>query len=126
MLSDPKPRLLMNPQRKQQLSKDSEIRRQSTRLQDWDYSAPAAYFVTICAYQRELLFGKVVDDQMVINDFGQIVDEEWSRSVDIRKELDLDDYVVMPNHLHGIVILQYTDAIGRQPSHRASVDTMLG
>jgi REP element-mobilizing transposase RayT len=91
-------------------------RRRSTRLPDWDYTSQAWYFVTICAYQRKDLFGKIVQDQMVLNEFGRIVDQEWQRSAEIRHELRLDTHVVMPNHMHAIVIFDRTDETPRDIS----------
>ncbi len=86
-------------------------RRKSIRLNRWDYRAPAAYFVTICTHDRVPLFGRVVDGEMVLNAFGEIVWEEWFRSAEIRAEIELfpDEFVVMPNHIHGIVWIVETD-----------------
>lgn len=61
--------------------------------------------MTICVDRRECLFGDVVDGQMHLNRYGEIVSEEWQRSSVIRKEIELDAWVVMPNHFHGIVII---------------------
>src|SRR5690349_5625524 len=77
--------------------------RQSVRLSRHDYSGKAVYFVTLCVQNRECLFGRVVDGKMYLNSIGQIVREEWLHSPQIRSELDLDRWSVMPNHLHGIV-----------------------
>jgi putative transposase len=63
------------------------------------------YFVTICAQGRESLFGEITDGEMVLNGFGGIVREEWLRSAEIRKEIILDEFVVMPNHFHGIIMI---------------------
>jgi len=79
--------------------------RRSIRLKGYDYSQPEAYFVTICVDRRECLFGDIVDGQMRLNRYGEIVAEEWQRSSVIRKEIELDAWVVMPNHFHGIVII---------------------
>ena len=79
--------------------------RRSIRLKDFDYSQPGAYFVTVCTYRREHLFGKLVDGEMRLNRFGRIVWEEWMRSADIRPEIILDEFVVMPNHVHGIIVI---------------------
>ena len=84
---------------------NSEIHhRRSIRLQGYDYSQPGAYFVTICVHDRECLFGEIVDGVMVRNDFGRIVTEEWTRSAELRSEIELDNCVIMPNHFHGIAI----------------------
>ena len=85
-----------NPQR---------YRRRSIRLPGHDYTQPGAYFVTICTYNREPLFGQVVDGKMVMNAFGRIVWEEWFRTAQVRPNVELfeDEFVVMPNHIHGII-----------------------
>jgi REP element-mobilizing transposase RayT len=77
--------------------------RRSIRLDGYDYSEPGAYFITICTSQRELAFGDVVGGVVVLNEHGRIVRTEWMRSVEIRKEVELDTFVVMPNHVHAIV-----------------------
>ena len=79
--------------------------RRSIRLPHWDYAESGAYFVTLCAFERARLFGAVRDDQMGLNRIGEIVAEEWLRSAEIRSEIQLDDFVVMPNHLHAIVFI---------------------
>src|SRR5690606_8382257 len=71
----------------------------------YDYSQPGAYFITICTHQREHLFGEIVDGEMKLNEFGQIAHEEWHKTALIRGEIDLDEFVIMPNHFHGIVII---------------------
>ena len=76
----------------------------SRRTDGWDYTQPAAYFVTICVQNRVCLFGQVERGQMWLNDLGKIVAEEWKRSQEIRDRVHLDAFVVMPNHLHGIVV----------------------
>lgn len=79
--------------------------RRSIRLSEYDYSSSGSYFLTLCTYQRECLFGDVVNGAMQLNDFGAIVAEEWEKSAIIRPTLELDAWVVMSNHFHGIVIL---------------------
>ncbi len=83
---------------------------QSRRLPGYDYAQPAAYFVTLCTHDRACLFGTVRDGMMHPNEIGRAVDEEWRRSEDRRAEIVLDAYVVMPNHLHGIVLIVPPDA----------------
>ena len=79
--------------------------RRSIRLKGYDYSQPGAYFVTICVYNRACLFGDVAEGEMRLNAFGEIVHQEWLRTADIRPNVELDAFVVMPNHIHGIIIL---------------------
>jgi putative transposase len=94
--------------------------RKSIRLPEYDYSQPGAYFVTICAHNRECLFGDIAKDVKILNRFGNIVEEEWKRSETIRSEIQLDEFTVMPNHLHGIVWIINTHSVGatvRSPHH---------
>ena len=64
-----------------------------------------AYFVTVCTHGRAHLFGDVVNGQMVLNDAGVIVAEEWMKSAQIRRELLLDEWIIMPNHFHAVVFI---------------------
>jgi len=77
--------------------------RSSIRLAGIDYASPGTYYVTVCTQDRACLFGDVINGEMVLNACGKIVREEWERSARVRPELRIDAYVVMPNHLHGIV-----------------------
>jgi len=77
----------------------------SRRWAAWDYTQPAAYFVTICTHERGCLFGRISDEIMHINPFGRVATEEWHRSEALRAEVHLDAFVVMPNHVHGIVVI---------------------
>jgi REP element-mobilizing transposase RayT len=83
----------------------SEHHRRSLRLPAYDYSLPGRYFVTICTQGGVCLFGDVQNGKVQLNELGQSVAEEWTRSKQIRNEIELDEYVVMPNHFHGIVII---------------------
>lgn len=76
--------------------------RHSIRLQGYDYSQPGAYFITLFVQERDHLFGEIRDGKMVLNEYGSIVWEEWKRSEEIRQEITLDVFVVMPNHIQGI------------------------
>jgi putative transposase len=79
--------------------------RHSMRLKDYDYSQPGAYFITIVTWQKECLFGIIADGQMIMNQRGQIVQEEWIRTAGIRGEIELDVFQIMPNHFHGLVFI---------------------
>jgi putative transposase len=79
--------------------------RASIRLQGYDYSSVGAYFVTICTFQRECLFGEIIDGRMMLNEYGKIVNNEWIKSSDIRQEIELDELIVMPNHFHAIIFI---------------------
>jgi REP element-mobilizing transposase RayT len=77
--------------------------RRSIRLKGYDYTQPGAYFVTICTYDREGLFGHVVDGHMVLNACGEMVRACWREIPDHFPHVALDAFVVMPNHVHGIL-----------------------
>ncbi len=79
--------------------------RRSIRLKGYDYSQAGCYYVTIVNQNRECLFGDVVDGEMVLNELGKIVQDEWLKTAQIRKNIELDIFVVMPNHVHGIIII---------------------
>jgi putative transposase len=92
--------------------------RRSIRLQGYDYAQAGAYFVTLVTYQRDALFGEIIDGEMKLNRKGEIVQEEWFASVNIRKEIRLhpEEFVIMPNHIHGIVWIENdVGADGRPP-----------
>ncbi len=78
------------------------------RHPDWDYTSHAAYFVTICAHNKQHLFGVVVEGQMQLNALGCIVAQEWVATAQHRPYVEIDEFVVMPNHFHGIVIINET------------------
>ena len=77
----------------------------SNRLRGWDYSGNGHYFVTIVTAGRENLFGDIQNGEMILNEMGQIVYDEFFKSFEIRNELFLGAFVLMPNHLHTIVML---------------------
>ncbi|KAF0149942.1 MAG: transposase [Ignavibacteria bacterium] len=99
---------------------------ESTRLKDWDYSTPWWYYITIneptlkslklsfCTlnlsnnqsiFSSEIPFYSVENKQVVLNELGNVAQTEWRKSKELRKNIDLDYFVVMPNHIHGIIIL---------------------
>ena len=86
-------------------------RRRSIRLQDYDYALAGGYFITMVTQDRKCLFGEIVDGEIKLNDWGKTVQDEWEKSAQIRKEIELDAFVVMPNHFHAIVMI--TDGTGR-------------
>ena len=84
----------------------NKYRIESARYQNWDYTSNGYYFVTICTYNREYFFGDVVADKMQLSPIGKIVTEEWQKTAQIRSYIELDEWVIMPNHLHGIIIIK--------------------
>ena len=88
--------------------KESEIHnRHSMRLKHYDYSSPGAYFVTICAEDRRNTFGAVRDGGIIFNDYGKIVHETWKWLGEQYQHVQIDEFVIMPNHMHGIIIIDY-------------------
>jgi putative transposase len=111
IMPDPKPKY--DPQKHQ---------RKSTRLPGYDYAQAGAYFVTMVAYQRDLLFGYIENGEMILNEMGIITDECWREIPDHFPNVDLGAYVVMPNHVHGIVVITGDESrVGTR--HDDEVDT---
>ena len=79
--------------------------RRSIRLQGYDYSQEGAYYVTIVTYHRDPLFGEIVNEEMVLNEFGKIADECWRAIPEHFPFVELGAHVVMPNHVHGIIVI---------------------
>lgn len=85
--------------------------RRSLRLPAHDYAGHATYFITVCSADRMPLFGEVIEGTMRLSCEGQIVREEWQRSASLRSEIVLDAWVVMPNHLHALVLFTGDDGV---------------
>ncbi len=79
--------------------------RRSFRLKNYDYSQAGAYFVTICIKGRECMFGDVVDGEMGLNYAGQMVRDVWHKIPEHFPHADIDEFIVMPNHAHGIIVI---------------------
>ncbi|MBI5484397.1 MAG: transposase [Deltaproteobacteria bacterium] len=77
--------------------------RRSIRLREYDYRNAGAYFVTICVFQRECLFGEVVDGEMRLNGLGLAAEACWQAITNHFPNVQLDEFVIMPNHFHGIM-----------------------
>ncbi len=84
--------------------------RRSLRLDGYDYSKSGVYFVTVCAYRHRNLFGSIDAVAMMPNAIGRIIDEEWQRTAELRPYIDLDSFVLMPNHIHGIIVIHGDDS----------------
>jgi len=82
-----------------------KFRVESSRLKGWDYSAIGYYFVTICTRGRECFLGDVIDGDVRLSPAGEIVAEEWQKTELLRCNVNLDEWVIMPNHLHGIIVI---------------------
>ncbi|MCX5994504.1 MAG: hypothetical protein NTV59_00660 [Chloroflexi bacterium] len=80
--------------------------RRSIRLMGYDYSQKGAYFVTVCTNGQRCLFGEVKDGEMVSNEFGQIVQTCWDKLPELYPQAAFDMFALMPNHIHGIVVIE--------------------
>jgi putative transposase len=96
--------------------------RRSIRLSAYDYTQVGAYFVTICTRERVRLFGEIVDGAMRSHDVGVILVDEWSKTADIRPNVTLDAFVVMPNDVHGIIVITDVGATRRVAPMDRGVD----
>jgi REP element-mobilizing transposase RayT len=97
-------------------------RRRSLRLGGYDYTQPGAYFVTICSYQRRSIFGELDEDHVVLTEAGQVAADEWFRTAQLRPEVKLsrDEFIVMPNHIHGVIHLDWSRVGARRRRAPAS------
>lgn len=97
--------------------------RKSLRLRGYDYANEGAYFVTLVAKEYKCIFGSVVSGEVFLSDCGQIAHDEWLCSPKVRPEIGLheDEFVVMPNHIHGIVWIVGPDVNGQSKSNQVDV-----
>lgn len=103
---------------------NNKYRIEPARLKNWDYSQRAVYYVTICTANREHFFGKVQDEEMVYSNIGAIVEQEWVKTPEIRPDMNLElgEFVVMPNHFHGIIFIGNNDFNCKNAMHAVSID----
>jgi len=83
----------------------------SARLQSWDYGANGAYFITICTQNREHFFGEIANNEMQLNEWGQWAEKYWTEIPNHFPFIELGNFVVMPNHTHGILIFDKPDTV---------------
>ncbi|MFH0920478.1 MAG: hypothetical protein V1913_08950, partial [Fibrobacterota bacterium] len=101
----------------------NKYRVESTRFPWWDYSWPGFYFVTICTTNRIYEFGSIDHGWMQLSPAGQIIDEYWRAIPKLRANVELDIYVVMPNHFHGILrILEPAGMLNENPGNKNKMD----
>lgn len=84
--------------------------RRSIRLKGYDYAQPGWYFVTVCTYKKTILFGDVDCGAIILNKAGNIVEQCWNDIPNHFPHVQLDQYVIMPNHIHGILVIN--DIVG--------------
>lgn len=86
-------------------------KRRSTRLRGYDYSTPGAYFITTCSHNRLLLFGRIVNSKVEANRLGAVVEDCWAELPDHYDNIALDAFILMPNHIHGVIIIKDTPTV---------------
>lgn len=96
-------------------------RRKPLRLKGYDYSQAGFYFVTICAKDRKHLFGRILGERMEANTYGRIVEGSWRDIPNHYRGIELDEFILMPDHIHGIVVILDdipTVGAGSEPARR--------
>ncbi|MEP7279369.1 MAG: hypothetical protein ABI813_12045, partial [Bacteroidota bacterium] len=88
--------------------------RRSIRLKGYDYSQEGLYFITLCCEGRICRFGHINNGEMVLNEYGQIAYNEWMKTPQLRPNIELDTFIIMPNHMHGIIKIT---GVGRGELH---------
>src|SRR5690554_6803788 len=96
----------------------------SARAQWWDYGWNGAYFITICTQNREHFFGEIKEGKMTLSRLGVIADMLWHEIPNHSKYAELGDFVVMPNHIHGILILNKPDGVNINAQINTDSDTV--
>jgi putative transposase len=110
----------MNENNKQSVEYDPDMHhRRSIRFRGFDYSRTGDYFLTIVAHNRRCLFGEIVDGRVELSPVGQIVLSEWRKTPAVRSEIELDECVIMPNHIHGIIRIS-VGADGIRPNNHGA------
>lgn len=88
-------------------------KRKSIRLKGYDYSQPGMYFITVAVKNRKCVLGKIVNNEMILSELGKIVQSEWLNIPTRFTNVQLDEFIVMPNHFHGIINVGATLAVAQ-------------
>jgi REP element-mobilizing transposase RayT len=88
--------------------------RKPNRLKNYDYSQNGMYFITICTKDKKCFFGEIINDKMILNDFGKIIQNVWLELPNHNDNISIDEFVIMPNHIHGIIEIVGTPLVGVQ------------
>lgn len=81
--------------------------RKSIRLKGYDYAQAGLYFITLCVQDRKPLFGEIQKGKLKLNIFGKLAKEEWENTAEIRKNISLGEFIIMPNHFHAILQIDF-------------------
>lgn len=96
----------------------------SARLKNWNYASSASYFITICTANREHYFGEIIEQKMNLSVLGNIVEQEWIKTIALRPDMNLSlgEFVVMPNHFHGIIFIGENEFNGKNATFGHNCD----
>jgi len=83
----------------------------TNRLPGWDYLSSGYYFVTICTYKKKEYFGEIVNGKMNLSEIGKVTENELLKTEQIRQNVKIDEYGIMPNHVHAIIVIHNTNAV---------------
>ena len=101
-------------------------KRKPQRLKEFDYSLSGYYFITICMKNRTEFFSHIVNDNVVLTEYGKILDDVWTNLKRYYK-VEVDDYVIMPDHFHGIIIIDsYSKVRDEKEMKRFSLSEIIG
>ena len=92
--------------------------RKSIRLKDYDYTTPMWYYITVCTINHKSTLCEIINGKTVLSRYGKIVKEEWLSTKAKRENIDLDYYVITPNHFHGIIIIESRDKACLDPTEK--------
>lgn len=103
--------------------------RRSIRLKGYDYSQSGLYFITICCQNRAHLFGEIIDGEMVLNEAGRIAFDTWQETEQIRDNCKIHEFVIMPNHIHGIIEITHSKgseaSVGKFKSPKQTIGSIV-
>ena len=88
--------------------------RRSMRLKPYDYSLAGYYFLTVCAQNRQCVFGEIINGKMALNEAGEMIETNWNKLPRRFPNIKLDEFVIMPNHMHGVIIIVGAPLVGAQ------------
>ena len=101
----------------------NNYRVESARLKGWDYASAGAYFVTFCTASRQPWLGEVSGNDVRLSPLGEIVADEWLRTPLVRPHIELDQWIIMPDHVHGIIVITPVEASRGVETSRDMIET---
>ena len=98
-------------------------KRKSTRLKEYDYTQPGYYYITVCTNDRKCLFGNILDNNMQLNNAGEMIDQILRTLPEHYSDISIENHIVMPNHIHAIIVIK--EPVGAAPRGRPLINTGL-